>query len=82
MYVPADLLKAALDDGSLNTGPRRGFEITHENLRSIDRATFVGLVRNAMIGTTEEQTAEIHETLRHLAVDREPILAVRQRVRP
>lgn len=52
MYVPAEYLRLALADGSLQTGPGRGFEVTWTNTRHLTRETFVELVRRGFVGTT------------------------------
>jgi hypothetical protein len=79
MYVPAEYVRRALDDGSCLTGRRRGFEVTYSNVRHLARGTFVDLVRKTMIGTTRQQTADVLAAVNGIATDRQAILAVRNR---
>lgn len=79
MYVPAEYLRLAIEDSSLITGPRHGFEVTYSNTRYLNRETFVGLVRKTMIGTTGRQTADVLAAVNKVATDRQAIFAVRNR---
>jgi hypothetical protein len=81
MYDPAEYLRHALDDGSLATGPRQGFEVTNRNVRHLARETFVDLVRKTMIGTTGRQTTDVVAAVNTMTTDRQAIFAVRNRRR-
>ncbi|MEP7018274.1 MAG: hypothetical protein ABI899_09680 [Actinomycetota bacterium] len=81
MYVPAEYMRRALEDGSCLTGRRGGFEVTYSNVRYLARGTFVDLVRKTMIGTTAQQTAAVLTSVNALATERQAILAVRNRRR-
>jgi hypothetical protein len=59
MYVPADYLRLALEDDSLRTGPRDGFELTSSNTRYLPREPFVELVRRGFAGTTRAGASEV-----------------------
>ena len=79
MYVPAEYMRRALEDGSCLTGSRGGFEVTYSNVRHLARTTFVDLVRKTMIGTTRQQTADVLAAVNVLATERQAILAVKTR---
>jgi hypothetical protein len=79
MYVPAEYMRRAVEDGSLLTGAKQGFEVTYGNTRYLARGTFVDLVRKSMVGTTGKQTAEVLQTVNSLAEERQALLAVRMR---
>ena len=66
MYVAAEYLRLALDDGSLKTGPRGGFRVTFQNTRHLDRDSFVHLVKSGLIGTMAAQTADLHRVVADL----------------
>jgi len=77
MYTPAAYLRLALEDDTLRTGPRGGFEVTYENLRYLTRGTFTDLVRKGMIGTTGRHTQEVLELVNFAGEEREAVFAVR-----
>lgn len=81
MYVSAEFLRIALEDRSLLTGPRGGFEISYANTRYIPRDTFVDLVRRGFLGTTATATSKVFEIIETLSDGREVILALRTRIR-
>ena len=76
MYIPADWLRLAIGDGSLRTGPKRGFRVTYENAKYIGRQAFTHLVSRGLIGTTSVQSQDFKEVLKNLG-DRQVIVAVR-----
>jgi hypothetical protein len=77
MYVPAEYLRRALDDGSLRTGPRTGFEITYNNTRYLPRDVFVALVRRGFAGTTKAGSEAVLEVAQERAQTREVVLATK-----
>jgi hypothetical protein len=77
MYVPADYLRLALDDGSLRTGPSGGFEVTYRNTRYLNRRTFVDLVRQRMTGTAGSQSQRVIQAIQERSANHEVVLAVR-----
>ena len=80
MYLPADYLRLAIDDGSLMTGPRGGFRIDYDNVRYLDRGAFVRLVQQGLIGTASEQSADLHRVIEDLtASGRSVVLAVKSK---
>jgi hypothetical protein len=80
MYVAAEYLRLALDDGSLRTGPRSGFRVTYDNTRHLDRSSFVHLVKSGLIGTMAAQSADLHRVVADLtAAGRSVVLAVKSR---
>ena len=81
MYVSAEFLRIALNDRSLMTGPRGGFEISYANTRYIPHDTFVDLVRRGFLGTMATATSKVFEIIESLSDGREVILALRTRIR-
>lgn len=81
MYVSAEFLRVALEDQSLMTGPRGGFEISYANTRYIPRDTFVDLVRRSFLGTMAAATSKVFEIIETLSDGHEVILALRTRIR-
>ena len=78
MYVPADYLRLAIDDGSLQTGPKGGFRVDYENTRYLDRASFIRLVRQGLVGTNRAQSADLHKVIEDLtSFGRSVVLAVK-----
>jgi len=77
MYVPADLLRLAIVDNALNTGPRGGFRVTYQNIKYLVRKTFVQLVSRGLVGTTTRQSAIFRPILASLGGDRQLIIAVK-----
>lgn len=79
MYVPAEYLRRALDDGSLRTGPRSGFEVTYANTRYLPRDVFVALVRRGFAGTTKAGSEAVLEVAQERAQTREVVVAMKTR---
>ena len=80
MYVPADYLRLAMEDGSLMTGPHEGFRIDYDNVRYLDRGAFVRLVQQGLIGTASKESADLHEVIADLtSKGRSVVLAVKTR---
>ena len=82
MYVPADFLRLALDDGSLQTGPQAGFQITYANTAYISRGPFIDLVRRGLVGTAGSQTSRVRDIIFDLAEKREVIVALKTAAEP
>jgi hypothetical protein len=80
MYVPAEYLRRALVDGSLQTGPRSGFEITYKNTRYLPRESFVELVRRGFVGTTRTTTAGVLKIIDTQSKSREVIVAMKTKI--
>lgn len=78
MYVPADWLRLAVEDGSLATGPRGGFRISYQNAKYLRRSAFVELVSRGFIGTTSSRSKQFKKVIASLGRDRELIIAVKQ----
>lgn len=79
MYVPAEYLKTAIADGSLTTGPQKGFEVTYSNTRYITRSTFVDLTRRRFLGSSGAASARVREIIQTLGEQREVVLSVKQK---
>lgn len=79
-YVPAEYLRLAVDDGTLKTGPRNGFEITYDNVKRITRSTFSELIRRGLIGTRSAQSADLMKIITDLGSSgRSAIVAMKSR---
>lgn len=80
MYVPAEYLRLAVNDGSLHTGPKGGFQIKYGNVKRITRATFVELIRRGLIGTNSAQSTDLMKIITNLgASGRSAIVAMKSR---
>ncbi|WJZ68414.1 hypothetical protein [Kocuria rosea] len=78
IYVPADYLRLALDDGSLRTGPQGGFRVSYNNVKRLTRATFSELIRRGLIGTEATQSADLMSVIGDLgASGRSAIVAIK-----
>lgn len=77
MYVPAEYLQRAIEDGSLRTGPRAGFEVTYANTRYLPRDAFVALVRRGFAGTTKAGSEAVLEVAQERAQTREVVVAMK-----
>jgi hypothetical protein len=77
MYVSSDFLRLAVDDASLMTGPRGGFEVTYANTKYIRRDTFVDLVRRGLVGTNSVGTARVLAIVADLSRTNEVLVAVK-----
>lgn len=82
MYVSADYLRLALNDGSLTTGPRGGFEVTYENAKYITREPFVDLLRRGMLGTTRHGSSRVLEVMNRLSETDQVITAIKTKRSP
>ena len=82
MYVSSDFLRLALNDGSLMTGPRGGFEVTYKNTKYIIRDTFVELVRRGLIGTKAAGTMRVSKIIEDLSETNEVVIAVKEPMNP
>jgi hypothetical protein len=80
MYVSADYLRLALDDGFLKSGPRGGFRLGYGNTKYISRASFVELVRVGLIGTRSIMSSDMSAVIGDLTKDgRSAIVAMKRR---
>ena len=80
IYVPADYLRLALDDGSLRTGPQGGFRVSYDNVKRLTRATFSELIRRGLIGTMSTQSADLVSVIGDLSASgRSAIVAIKSR---
>jgi len=77
MYVPADYLRLAIEDGSLRTGARGGFEVTYSNTRYLAREVFVELVRRGFAGTTASGSEQVVAIAAQRAQANEVIVAMK-----
>ena len=81
MYVPSDYLALGIRDGSFNTGPRGGFEITRHKTRYLSRRVFVELVRRGWIGTCKTDKSSLGRMVKELAVNHEVVFSIRSEVK-
>lgn len=77
MYVSADWLRLAIQDGKLNTGKRGGFRVAYSNTKYVGRTTFAELVRRGFTGTGRRRTEAFMNVIENLGRDRELIVAIR-----
>ncbi|WP_210479602.1 hypothetical protein [Naasia sp. SYSU D00948] len=78
MYVPADYLRLAIEEGVLRTGERGGFRAGYDNMKYLTRDAFVELVRRGWTGTRAASSAELQTVISDLSkTGREAVLAVR-----
>lgn len=77
MYVPADWLRRAIQDGALNTGKRGGFRVTYGNTKYVGRTTFAEIVTRGFTGTGRGRTEDFRKVMADLGQDRELIVAIR-----
>ena len=80
MYVPADYLRLACADGSLETGSKGGFQVTYDNTTYITRDVFAELISRGAIGTAGLQSNDMKRIVENVAsVDRNMIIAVKKK---
>lgn len=80
IYVPADYLRLAMKDGSLNAGPRGGFRITYDNTKRINKETFIDLVKRGLIGTVSQDYDELAEIMKNSGKDsKSRVIAIKRR---
>lgn len=80
MYVAADYLRLAVQDGSFRSGPRGGFRIGYFNTKRVQRSTFVELIKAGLIGTRAVQSADLVSIIGDLTSGgRNAIVAMKRR---
>ncbi|WHP18936.1 hypothetical protein [Cellulomonas sp. ES6] len=80
MYVPAEYLRLAVEDGTFRTGERGGFRLGHSNTRYLTRAPFVELLRRGLIGTDSVHSKHLHAVIADLSrTGRQTLVAVKDK---
>jgi hypothetical protein len=80
MYIPAEYLRVAVDDGSLRTGPKGGFRLGYANTKYVTKQTFIELLRRGLIGTDSEHSKDLHAVIRDLSkTGRQTLIAIKEK---
>lgn len=80
MYVPAEYLRLAVEDGAFRTGDRGGFRLGHSNTRYLTRSPFVELLRRGLIGTDSVRSKDLHTVIADLSrTGRQTLVAVKDK---